>query len=93
MKILEFLQDFAQLTRAEQQVFLFALKNCPFPRWYSGDLQRIAAGSGIHLKTVERAFKKISAHPRLRRLVCYIHVDVRENYQREVWEAYEDERS
>jgi hypothetical protein len=93
MKILAFLQDFAQLTRAEQQVFIFALKNCPFPRWYSGDLQRIAQGSGIHLKTVERAFKKISRHPRLRRLVCYIHVDVKQEFQREVWEAYEEGHS
>lgn len=81
MKILEFLQDFALLSRAEQQVFLFALKNCPFPRKFTGDLKRIAGGSGIHPKTVEKAIKKISRHPRLRRLVCYIQLDVKQEFQ------------
>jgi hypothetical protein len=75
-KIFLFLQEFARLSPVEQRVFLFCLQKIPHPRKFTGDISFISRSSGIHRKSVERALKKISSSPILRRCVCYIQLDV-----------------
>ena len=73
---LDFLQEFAKLSPAEQNVFLFCLKNCPHPRKYTGDLAFIISGTGLARLTVYSALRKISGNPLLRKVVCYIQTDI-----------------
>lgn len=81
MKILDFLVEFAELSPVQQKIFLFCLQNCPHPRKNSGDINRIAAATGVHRKSVERAFKVINQYKILRRCVAYIKIDVRKEIQ------------
>jgi predicted regulator of amino acid metabolism with ACT domain len=83
MKILAFLDEFAKLSPVQQKIFLFCLQNCPHPRKNSSDINRIAAATGVHRKSVERAFKIIKQYKILRRCVSYIRIDVRKEIQAE----------
>lgn len=77
MKILAFLREFSDLSPVQQKIFLYCLQNCPHPRKNTADLNRIAAATGAHRKSVERAFKVFAAHKILRRIVAYIKIDVK----------------
>jgi hypothetical protein len=82
-KFLPFLQEFSQLSPVEQKIFLFCLEHCPHPRKYTGDIAFISSRAGIHRKSVEKALKKISALPLLRRCVAYILVkDINKEFYR-----------
>lgn len=84
--LLKFLETFANLRPAEQQVFLFCLKNNPFPRPYTGDIRQISRSTGLSRTTVYNSLLRISQTPRLRRLVCYIRTDVNELIKQEYQE-------
>jgi hypothetical protein len=73
---LEFLKEFASLSHAEQKVFLFCLEHNPHPQAYTGDLQYIAACTGLYYQTVRQALHAISVSPTLSKVVKYIHPDV-----------------
>ena len=74
--VIDFLRTFSALTRAEQRVFIYCLEKCPFPRPYTGDLERIANGTDLSRMTVYKALLNISATPQLHHLVCYIRTDI-----------------
>lgn len=74
--ILKFLQEFSQLSRAEQKVFLFCCRKLPNPVAYSGDIQRIALGTGLYYHTVRQALHHINSLPMVSRAVRYIRTDV-----------------
>ena len=77
MKILSFLYEFAELTPVQQKIFLYCLQHCRHPRKNTPDLNRIAFATGAHRKSVERAFKVFATHKILRRIVCYIKIDIK----------------
>ena len=74
--IFKFLHEFASLSPAEQKVFLFCVEHNPHPQAYTGDLQYIAARTGLYYQTVRQALHAISALPTLSKAVKYIHPDV-----------------
>jgi hypothetical protein len=73
---IDFLQNFTQLTPAEQKVFLFCLKNNPYPRQNSNDLNFIAFSLGLSYKTTWRAVHAISSNKHFNKLVRYISTDI-----------------
>ena len=73
---IDFLQNFTRLTPAEQKVFLFCLKNNPYPRQNSEDLNFIAFSLGLSYKTVWRAVHAISSNKHFNKLVRYISTDI-----------------
>jgi hypothetical protein len=74
--LIDFLQDFCKLTNSEQRVFLYCLKNCPFPRSKTDDLNSIAYALGLSYKSVWRAIHAFELYPQFNRLVKYIHSDI-----------------
>jgi hypothetical protein len=74
--LIDFLQDFCKLTNSEQRVFLYCLKNCPFPRAKTDDLNAIAYALGLSYKSVWRAVHAFELYPQFNRLVKYIHSDI-----------------
>jgi hypothetical protein len=71
--IISFLQDFAKLTRTQQEIFLFCLRECPFPQKNTNDIQYIAAATHHPYKSVWIALQYISTLPTLSKLVKYTH--------------------
>jgi DNA replication protein DnaD len=76
----KFLLEFSQLSPIEQKIFLFCLAHKQHPRKYSHDVAEIAHKTGSHRKTVEKALKTFAAYPLLRKCVCYIHLDVKQEF-------------
>jgi hypothetical protein len=73
---LKFLKEFAALSRSEQQVFLYCLEKCPFPRKKSSDLNFIAQSLGLSYKTTWKAIKVLSSKKAFNRVVKYINLDI-----------------
>lgn len=90
--ILAFLQRFSALTSAEQKVFLYCVKNCPFPRRYTGDLQAIIYFTGLSRCTVYKALRTISRDKCLQQAVRYIQMDIKDLLRQEYGENFLHER-
>ena len=59
-EIYMFLALFATLSKSEQKVFLYCVKECPHPLPYSGDLGRIQIATALSRTSVREALKTIS---------------------------------